>query len=88
MAANYFNSQAAIFLRDAYGKTKKLTQKDKVLYHLKKNSSIIVIEVTNEYHIVDLAGCIRNLIKTGIQIEKRWEKNPMKFNIYKRNYPT
>lgn len=29
-----------------------------------------------QYYIVDLAGCIRNLIETGVQIKKRWEKNP------------
>ena len=55
---------------------KKITQKDKVLYHLKKNGSITAIEAMNKYYIVDLAGCIRDLIKIGIQIEKRWEKNP------------
>ena len=54
---------------------KKLTQKDKVLYHLKKNGSITAIEAMQQYYIIDLAGCIRNLIKTGVQIEKRWEKN-------------
>lgn len=58
------------------GKIKKLTQKDKVLNHLKKNGSITAIEAMNKYYIVDLAGCIRDLIKLGVKIEKRWEKNP------------
>lgn len=54
---------------------KKITQKDKVLSHLEKNGSITAIEAMQQYYIVDLAGCIRDLIKTGTQIEKRWEKN-------------
>ena len=57
------------------GKIKKLTQKDRVLYHLKKNGSITAIEAMQQYYIVDLAGCIRDLIKTGVNIDKRWEKS-------------
>lgn len=58
------------------GKTKKLTQKDKVLYYLKRKGSITALEAVQAYCILDLASIIRTLIKEGVKIEKRWEKNP------------
>ena len=57
------------------GKIKKLTQKDKVLSHLRGNGSITALEAMQEYCIIDLAGCIRDLVKTGVNIDKRWEES-------------
>ena len=53
----------------------KPTQKDKVLSHLRENGSITALKAMQEYVIIDLAGCIRDLIKTGVNIDKRWEKS-------------
>lgn len=64
------------------------TQKEEVLYYLKKYGRITTIQASNELYIADLQGVIRNLRKV-IDISDEWVYRKNKFGRpcrYKRYF--